>query len=111
MYLIETAHLIEDGRFIGQFAPDLSEGETAITASGRTTTPFPRVDISTRRKALNTEKRINAWLFDNAIKEAMARKDDFNLSQLQCADPSNPTIADKNMAELYLFLRRTVVKM
>ena len=54
-------------------------GEVVRTATGRQTTPFPKVDNSNNRKATNTEKRVAAWLRENAIEEAKARGDDFNL--------------------------------
>lgn len=81
----------------------LSEGQTATTASGRTTTPFPRIDIGSERKAQNTVKRVNEWLVGNALAEAESRGDDFNATQFRAIDSRNISQSDKDSAELYLF--------
>ena len=80
----------------------LSAGETVITTTGRETTPFPKVDITTHRRAVNTVKRVDQWLMQNAIDEAVAHDDEFNLLQFK-ANLDRPQQADKEGAELYLF--------
>jgi N12 class adenine-specific DNA methylase len=56
----------------------LGTKETTQTSSGRTTTPFPKVDTSTPIRATNTAKRVHRWLQRNAVEEAESRGDKFN---------------------------------
>lgn len=87
----------------GEVGEKLAEGDTRITAGGNRTTPFPKVDVSTDRKAQNTLKRVDQWLIQNAINEAQARGDDFNLRQFQGISLNNISQSDKDSAEQYLF--------
>lgn len=87
----------------GKVGDSFEEGERAITASGRETTPFPAVDTSTNGKATNSVKRVDAWLHANAIAEAEARGDDFNLTQFKGEDPAYLPPASKDAMEEYLF--------
>lgn len=86
----------------GKVGGKLSAGEVVLTSSGRKTTPFPRIDFDSDRKAGNTVKRVDQWLMQNALDEARARGDDFNARQFE-ANLSNPSQADKDGAEEYLF--------
>ena len=86
----------------GEVGGKLSAGERVLTASGRVTTPFPKVDTSTNRKAIVTMKRVDQWLMDNAIAEAWSRGDEFNAWQFE-ASRERPSQADKDCAEEYLF--------
>jgi hypothetical protein len=81
----------------------LAEGETATTSSGRKTTPFPKVDTSSNRKADNTVKRVDKWLWENAIAEARSRGDDFNLRQFESENPARLPQASKDSMNEYLF--------
>ncbi len=80
----------------------LSSGDVVLTSTGRKTSPFPKVDLGGERKALNTLKRVDRWLIQNAIDEADSRGDDFAKEQFQ-ASLDNPQQADKDAAEYYLF--------
>ena len=80
----------------------LAAGEVASTSSGRSTTPFPRIEMGSDRKAGNTLKRVRAWLIENAIAEAVARGDKFNRRSFEQARAS-ASPADLDSAELYLF--------
>lgn len=80
----------------------LSEGDILKTLSGRDTSPFPKVSFETERKTKNTVKRVNKWLMQNALDEAVARGDDFNECWLKYS-LKNPSQADKDCAEMYLF--------
>jgi len=86
----------------GEVGVKLSAGERVLTASGRVTTPFPKIDTSNNRKASNTLKRVDQWLMDNAIAEARSRGDEFNARQFE-ASRERPSQADKDSAEEYLF--------
>ena len=80
----------------------MQEGEVRRTINGNETTPFPRVDISTRRKASNSVKRVDKWLIENAIMEAEKQNDSFNAMMFK-GNKDNISQADKDSAELYLF--------
>lgn len=86
----------------GQVGGKLSSGQVVLTASGRKTTPFPKVAVDTGRKATNTVKAVDSWLMQNALAEAEARGDDFNATQFR-ASLEKPQQADKDAAEEYLF--------
>jgi len=86
----------------GEIGGKLAIGEVVTTASGRKTTPFPKFDFSTNGKASASEKRVAQWFMDNAIAEAEARGDDFNLPQFK-RNRDKPSQSDKDSAEMYLF--------
>jgi hypothetical protein len=67
----------------GTVGISLHAGDVVLTATGRQTTPFPKIDVASDRKATNTLKRVDLWLIDNAIAEAKARGDDFNLRMFE----------------------------
>jgi hypothetical protein len=80
----------------------LEAGQVLMTLSGRPTTPFPRVDTSSERKAVNTYRRCETWLMQNALDEARARGDAFNATWM-AANLKAPSPSDKDAAEMYLF--------
>lgn len=86
----------------GMVGGKLEAGEVVLTASGRETSPFPKIAIDTNRKAINTLKLVDQWLMQNALDEARARSDDFNAQQFESA-LFKPQQADKDSAEEYLF--------
>lgn len=86
----------------------IAEGEVVKTSSGRSTTPFPKIDTDTERKSGNTLRRVDQWLIQNALDEATARGDDFNALLFKAA-LGKPQQADKDSAEQYLFGQQPVV--
>lgn len=80
----------------------LSAGEVVRTASGRHTSPFPKINTGNERRSANTLKRVDQWLIQNALDEAIARGDGFNAIQFT-ACLEKPQQADKDAAEEYLF--------
>ncbi|MGW8180117.1 MAG: hypothetical protein ACWGQW_15360, partial [bacterium] len=88
---------------VGQIGEKLGAGEVRKTVSGRTTTPFPKVNVSTERTSTLTIRRVDKWLMDNAIEEAKARGDVFNLRQFEGENPKNIPLASKDAMEEYLF--------
>lgn len=86
----------------GEVGMKLQPGETVLTAGGRKTTPFPKVNLETGRKAGNTMKAVESWLMSNALSEAEARGDEFNSSWMRQAQ-ARPSQSDKDSAEEYLF--------
>ena len=87
----------------GKIGCKLASGEIVLTSTGAQTTPFPKVDLTTNRKAQNTVAKVDAWLVQNAIEEAKRRRDQFNLRQFEGIG-RRPSQADKDSAEIYLFL-------
>jgi hypothetical protein len=87
----------------GQIGQKLSQGESVLTSSGRTTTPFPKVNFASYRKAHNTLVRVDQWLIHNAKAEAVARGDHFNAIQFGAINANWITQSDKDCAEQYLF--------
>lgn len=79
-----------------------AQGDTPKTASGRLTTPFPKINFDTNRKGGNTIKAVDKWLMQNALDEANSRGDTFNARQFESA-LEKPQQADKDSAEEYLF--------
>ncbi len=77
-------------------------GEIGETKTGRKTTPFPKIDLSSNRKAINTLKRKNKWLMENALTEATKRGD--RLARIMfLANLNDPQQADLDLANDYLF--------
>lgn len=93
----------------GSAGMKLAAGEVVTTSSGRKTAPFPKVDISNNGKTQNTLKRVNDWLFSEALAEARSRGDDFNARQFGAVNRLNPSPADKDSAEEYLFGQQPAV--
>jgi hypothetical protein len=78
----------------------LAEGQTLVTASGRTTAPFPAVDASTDRRAANSIRRAHAWLIAAASAEASVRRDWFAEVMFRLEDPRRlPQAAADAMAD------------
>lgn len=86
----------------GKVGMMLSSGEVVLTATGRETTPFPKVLANTNRKAINALKRVDTWLMQNALDEARSRGDNFNARQFE-QNLDKPSQSDKDSAEYYLF--------
>ena len=86
----------------GEIGMKLSSGQVVTTATGRQTAPFPKIDTSSERKTVNTLKRVDLWLMNNAVAEAEARGDKWNARMFR-GNRDNPHQADKDSAELYLF--------
>lgn len=82
----------------------LAAGETAQTASGRETTPFPKFNLNSKGGAARAIKAVDRWLLENAAAEARARGDDFNAPAFE-AEAKMKIIpqASKDAAEEYLF--------
>ncbi len=100
----ETAPVpASNGARQGKVGDKLGAGEVVLTSGGRKTTPFPKIATDTDRKATATVRRVDAWLLENAIAEAKARGDDFNLGWMQRENPASLPPATKDSLEEYLF--------
>lgn len=82
-------------------------GDRFLTNTKRETTPYPKYDGSTNRKAIAGEKKSQEWLIDNAIAEAESRGDEYNArifrNELGNARKGKLPQASKDSATLYVF--------
>jgi len=97
----ETANGVQVRK--GEVGGMLAAQEVVTTASGRTTTPFPKFNGKDGKVSNFGLKAVDKWLVDNAIAEAESRNDDFNLTQFKAINLKNLSQADKDGAEEYLF--------
>lgn len=79
-------------------------GDVFITLSGRHTTPYPKYNPkATKGQAAKENKAALQWLKDNAIAEAQAKGDRFNLRQFEGLNVNNWSPVDGYQVGLYLF--------
>ena len=90
---------LREGLGYGRVGQLFAEGETPLTTLGYPCTPFPRVDVSSERKAANTLRRVDAWLLENAKAEISRR----NLLDTLPNVPAHLSQADRDLAEMILF--------
>ena len=90
---------------IGVVGMKLGQCEIVTNKHGYQTTPFPKIDLNSNRKALNTLRRIDEWLITNAYNFSSMRNDDFMKMQFQQMSKNlkNLSQSDKDCAEYYLF--------
>lgn len=82
----------------------LEPGDVFVTLSGRHTTPFPKYSLKpSAGQSTKDDKKILAWLKENAIAEAQARNDKFNLLQFEGLNINNWSTADGYSVNLYMF--------
>lgn len=82
----------------------LEPGDVFVTLSGRHTTPFPKYSLKpSAGQSTKDNKKILAWLKENAIAEAQARNDKFNLLQFEGLNINNWSTADGYSVNLYMF--------
>ena len=79
----------------------LGTGEIVKTTTNRDCTPFPKVDCTTDRKCINTIKRVDAWLKENAILEAQSQKNEFTEHQFKIVNKCSQ--ADRDFMNAFLF--------
>nr|WP_239552612.1 LPD38 domain-containing protein [Oceanisphaera litoralis] len=87
----------------GEVGGKLGSGEVVLTSTGNRTTPFPDVKLGSNQALNRTIKSAGEWLITNARLEAARRGDEFNGRAFDGMDQGNPTPADKDHAEYYLF--------
>lgn len=81
----------------------LETNQIINTTTGRSTIPFPKVDISSERKTLNTTKRVDKWLINEAIIESEYRNDEYCLFMFKNMNPNKLSQTDKDSAHYYCF--------
>jgi len=90
----------------GYIGVKLGEGDTAYNTHGFITTAFPKIDLTNNRKTINTLKRIDEWLINNALLFARSRNDTYMVLQFEqvLKNMKNISQSDKDSAEHYLFV-------
>ncbi len=88
-----------DGRVLD--GKGIEPGEVFTTASGRDTTPYPGYSKTKTTKRDTNEA--DQWLIENAVAEAKAKEDRFNLHQFENMKPGQIYEADKASLNMYLF--------
>lgn len=66
----------------------VSQGQQLYSASGRKMSLVPRQDVSTPGKRINSLKRLNKWLLDEAIAEAESQDNDWFRCWLKGINPN-----------------------
>lgn len=81
----------------------IGTGDVIISATGRSLTPVPRIDMTTDRKSKASLKRLDEWLCEEARQEASFRHDSFNGPMFCALNPEKLSQADRDCVNLYLF--------
>ncbi len=79
------------------------ESEFVRTVTGRKIPAPPRIRLDSNRKCANDLKKLNVWLVEQAIEEALARNDDFNRCWIFNENPKNLPDGVKTTLNVYLF--------
>jgi predicted ABC-type ATPase len=69
--------------------------------SGRNLTPLPKGNYLSNRTALNSDKKWNQWLYENALEEV--KSDSYRTTLVKALNPSKLSPADKDFLNLVLF--------
>ena len=81
------------------------------TLSGRKIPAPPKISTESNRKCSNSLKKLDIWLIEQAIAEATARKDNFNLIQFQHENYKNfPPASKEAMAFLEMNMPNLTLK-
>lgn len=89
---------------VGHIGMKLAAGEVVKSRSGRLCSPFPEIRWGSTRQAVNTTRRVERWLLENAVQEARAVGNDLAERMFDCALGGRAIQqADKDCAETFLF--------
>jgi hypothetical protein len=69
--------------------------------SGRNLTPLPKMNYSTNRTIINSEKKWNQWLYENALEEV--KGDSYQTDLVKAVNPMRLSPADKDFLNMVLF--------
>jgi predicted ABC-type ATPase len=69
--------------------------------SGKSLTPLPKGNYSNNRTAINSDKKWNQWLYDNALEEV--KGDSYRTTLVRALNPSRLSPADKDFLNMVLF--------
>jgi predicted ABC-type ATPase len=68
---------------------------------GRSLTPLPKMNYATNRTIINSEKKWNQWLYDNALEEVKGNS--YKTDLVKAVNPMRLSPADKDFLNIVLF--------
>lgn len=81
----------------------IESGEPLYSVSGRRLSPAPNFDTTGPRKLSNSQKRLNNWMYEEAVKEAEETGNDWNATLLRAIDPNRMSKSDQDTLNSLLF--------
>lgn len=81
----------------------VESGERLLSASGRELSPAPKIDTTGPGKLNNSSKRLNNWMYEEALKEARETGNDWNETLLRAIDPNKMSQSDQDTLNSLLF--------
>lgn len=81
----------------------VESGEKLLSASGRELSPVPKIDTTGPGKLNNSSKRLNNWMYEEALKEAREARNDWNETLLRAIDPNKMSQSDQDTLNSLLF--------
>lgn len=85
------------------YMPSITTGSVLTSKNGRQMSPVPKIDCSTERKYINTLKRVNAWLIEEAKQECKFTNNEFQSLFLTRMKPDKLSAADIDTLNHILF--------
>lgn len=81
----------------------IASGEQLYSATGRKIALAPKIDTSSKLKLSGSMKRMNQWLYDEAMKEAVETGSDWNQTLIKGIQVKNLSQSDKDTLNQILF--------
>lgn len=81
----------------------VESGERLLSASGRELSPAPKIDTTGPGKLNNSSKRLNNWMYEEALKEARETGNNWNETLLRAIDPNRMSQSDQDTLNSLLF--------
>ncbi len=81
----------------------IASGEQLYSATGRKISPAPKIDTSSKLKLAGSIKRMNQWLYDEAMKEAVETGSDWNQTLIKGISVKSLSQSDKDTLNQILF--------
>lgn len=81
----------------------VESGEQLYSVSGRKLSPVPKIDTAGPQKLSSSTKRVNNWMYEEAVKEAQETGNDWNATLLKAIDPNRMSQSDQDTVNSLLF--------
>lgn len=81
----------------------VESGEQLYSMSGRKLSPAPKIDTTGPQKLSNSTKRLNNWMYEEAVKEAQETGNDWNATLLKAINPNRMSQSDQDTVNSLLF--------
>jgi len=69
--------------------------------TGKSLSPLPKSNYTSNRSAMNSDKKIDQWLYDNALEEV--KGDKYKTTLVKALDPKRLSPADRDFLNVVLF--------